>query len=96
VIGWLIGVAVAGTVVGWLLVATYSPRLPSHVGAALLMLTPVGALALGSIVLGERPTVLQLIGCLLILIGTYFSANRLTGRRTGRVRRRPGRGPGCP
>jgi len=96
VIGWLIGVAVAGTVVGWLLVATYSPRLPSHVGAALLMLTPVGALALGSIVLGERPTVLQLIGCLLILVGAYFSANRLTVRRTGRVRRRPGRGPGCP
>ncbi|HEY3561433.1 MAG TPA: DMT family transporter [Kribbella sp.] len=90
VIGWLIGVAVAGTVVGWLLVATYSPRLPSHVGAALLMLTPVGALALSSVVLHERPTVLQLIGCGLILAGAYFSANRLTGRRTGRAPDRPG------
>ena len=96
VIGWLIGVAVAGTVVGWLLVATYSPQLPSHVGAALLMLTPVGALALSSVVLHERPTVLQLIGCGLILAGAYFSANRLTGRRTGRAPDRPGPAPRRP
>ncbi|MFF0343671.1 DMT family transporter [Kribbella sp. NPDC004875] len=96
VIGWLIGVAVAGTVVGWLLVATYSPRLPSHVGAALLMLTPVGALVLSSVVLHERPTGLQLIGCVLILAGAYFSGNRIRGRRTGRARGRPGPEQGCP
>ncbi|TDW66477.1 DMT family transporter [Kribbella pratensis] len=93
VIGWLIGVALAGTVVGWLLVATYSPHLPSHVGAALLMLTPVGALVLSSVVLHERPTLLQLSGCVLILVGAYLSGNRLRGRRTGRApdRRRPER-----
>ncbi|WP_350281532.1 DMT family transporter [Kribbella sp. HUAS MG21] len=91
VIGWLIGVAVAGTVIGWLLVATYSPRLPSHVGAALLMLTPVGALALSAVVLGERPTVPQLIGAVLILAGAYFSGNRLAGLRDRRTGRAPGR-----
>ncbi|NIK57157.1 DMT family transporter [Kribbella shirazensis] len=96
VIGWLMGVAVAGTVVGWLLVATYSPQLPSHVGAALLMLTPVGALALSSVVLHERPTVLQLIGSVLILGGAYFSGNRLRGRRTGRAPDRPGPAPESP
>jgi drug/metabolite transporter (DMT)-like permease len=91
VIAWLIGVAVAGTVVGWLLVASYSPRLPSHVGAAVLMLTPVGALALSAVALDERPTVLQLSGCVLILAGAYLSSNQLTGRRTGRAPDRPGR-----
>jgi drug/metabolite transporter (DMT)-like permease len=95
-IAWLVGVAVAGTVVGWLLVATYSPRLPSHVGAALLMLTPVGALVLSAVVLSERPTVLQLIGAVLILAGAYFSGNRLRGPRTGRARDRPDRGTECP
>ncbi|MEV0800752.1 EamA family transporter [Kribbella sp. NPDC050281] len=52
-----------------------SPHLPSHVGAALLMLTPVGALALGALVLGERPTPLQLLGCVLILAGSYFATS---------------------
>jgi drug/metabolite transporter (DMT)-like permease len=100
VIAWLTGVAVAGTVVGWLLVATYSPRLPSHVGAALLMLTPVGALVLSAVVLHERPTVLQLIGAVLILAGAYFSGNRLgirlRGRRTGRAPDRRGPAPRSP
>src|SRR5690606_11499718 len=39
-VGWLLLTAVCGQVVGWLLVALFSPRLPSHVGAILLLLTP--------------------------------------------------------
>jgi hypothetical protein len=34
------------------MVAVHSPRLPSHVGAVLLLLTPVGALILEALVLG--------------------------------------------
>ena len=84
-IGWLLGVAVAGTVLGWLLVATMSPRLPSHVGAVLLMLTPVGAVILGAIVLGERPTIVQLAGCGLILAGAYLGTHRLPHRSRARA-----------
>lgn len=76
-IGWLLGVAVAGTVLGWLLVATMSPRLPSHVGAVLLMLTPVGAVVLGAVVLGERLTIVQMVGCVLVLAGAYLATQRL-------------------
>lgn len=76
-IGWLALVAVLGQVLGWLLVALASPHLPSETGAALLMLTPIGALALGAAVLGEHPTALQLLGCALILAGAYaVSADR--------------------
>jgi hypothetical protein len=47
-IGWLALTAIGGQVLGWLLVALASPVLPSTVSAALLLLTPVGALALSS------------------------------------------------
>lgn len=75
-IGWLLGVAAFGQVFGWLLVAVSTSRLPSHVGAILLLLTPVGAVLLGALVLGERPTPPQLIGCLLILVGAQFATLR--------------------
>lgn len=73
--GWLLVTALTGQVIGWLLVAVSTPRLPSHVGPVLLLFTPVGALILGAAVLGERPTPPQLLGGALILVGAYL-ANR--------------------
>lgn len=90
VMGWLLAVAVSSQVVGWLLVASASPMLSSHLGAVLLLLTPVGAVALGAVVLGERPTVLQLAGCVLILLSAYCAAAREI-----RPRRRPARPSGA-
>jgi drug/metabolite transporter (DMT)-like permease len=75
-LGWLLVSAASSQVVGWLLVAACAPRLASHVGAVLLLLTPVGALVLGAVVLGEQSTWLQLTGCVLILISAYFAATR--------------------
>ena len=66
-------------IVGWLLIALNSPRLPSHTGAVLLLLTPVGAVLLGAWVLGERPTLAQWAGCALILVSAYAT---VAGRRT--------------
>jgi drug/metabolite transporter (DMT)-like permease len=77
-IGWLALTAVGGQVLGWLLVALASPRLPSTVGAALLLLTPVGALILSALVTGERPTVVQLVGVALILVCAYLASTRTT------------------
>jgi drug/metabolite transporter (DMT)-like permease len=81
-LGWLVLIAVGGQVTGWLLVAISTPDLPSEVGAALLLLTPVGALVLGALVLGELPSVLQLTGCGLILVSAYVAS--LRGRRMDR------------
>ncbi|WP_438387565.1 DMT family transporter [Actinopolyspora saharensis] len=75
-LGWLLLVAVCGQVLGWLLVAMCLPHLPSHTGALLLLLTPVGALALGALVLAERPTPLQLFGSALILISVLIVTSR--------------------
>jgi drug/metabolite transporter (DMT)-like permease len=75
-IGWLILVAITGQLVGWLLVAFCSPRLPSDVGSTLLMLMPIGAVALGALVLAERPSPLQLAGCAMVLVASYAGTVR--------------------
>ncbi|WP_082279447.1 DMT family transporter [Mycobacterium colombiense] len=85
---WLTLVAVTGQLLGWLLVAFCSARLPSTVNSALLLLTPVGAVALGTVMLGERPSTLQLAGCALILVAGYVggagvSTRMANGRRRG-------------
>ncbi|MGP4044535.1 DMT family transporter [Streptomyces sp. 2A115] len=72
-LAWLAAAALSSGAIGWLLVAMYSPRLPSHVGAVLLLLTPVGALALGAVALDERPTPSQWVGCVLILVSAYVT-----------------------
>ncbi|MEU0603143.1 DMT family transporter [Streptomyces sp. NPDC006393] len=90
-LGWLLGVAACSQVVGWLLVATASPRLASHVGAILLLLTPVGAVVLSALVLGEHPTPLQLGGCALILVSAYVTTARGTRPHDGPARSRSGR-----
>lgn len=72
-VGWLALTAVSGQVLGWLFVARAAPRLPSDAGAALLMLTPVGALVLSGVVLGERPSPLQLTGAVLMLVSAYLA-----------------------
>lgn len=73
-LGRLLLVAVCGQVLGWLLVAVSAPHLSSHAGAVLLLLTPVGAVVLGALVLGERPALPQLLGGALILAAAYFVA----------------------
>jgi len=75
-VGWLALTAVCGTVLGWLFVARAAPRLPSDAGAALLMLTPVGALVLSAIILGERPSPVQLAGAMLMLISAYIATTQ--------------------
>ena len=75
-IAWLVLIAATGQVTGWLLVAIASPLLRPEVGAALLLLTPVGALVLGAFVLEERPSALQLLGCGLVLASAYAAAPR--------------------
>lgn len=74
--GWLILVTVNGQLLGWLLVAFCGPRLPSDVGSALLLLTPIGAVALGAVVLAERPSPLQLAGCAVVLVASYMGSAR--------------------
>lgn len=73
-IGWLLLTALLGQSGGWLLVAVLSPRLPTSVSAALLLLTPLGSLLLSVAMTGERPSAVQLVGSALVLVGAYVAS----------------------
>jgi len=57
------------------LIASALPRLPSSTGASILLLQPVGAVLLAMLLLAERPAVIQLIGCV-VVIGAVAMAAR--------------------
>jgi len=59
-----------------MLVAFCSPRLPGDVSSALLLLTPIAAVILGAVVLAERPSLLQLMGCAVVLVASYVGTAR--------------------
>ena len=72
--GWLVALALSSQVLGWLLLSISLPRLPAALSSVLLLLQPVGALALGAAIFGEEPSVVQFGGVALILAGVILAA----------------------
>jgi drug/metabolite transporter (DMT)-like permease len=66
-VGWLIVLALTSQVLGWLLITTSLPRLPSAITSLTLTVQPVGAVALAALILGEAPTGLQLVGVAVVV-----------------------------
>ncbi|WP_433259819.1 DMT family transporter [Actinosynnema sp. CS-041913] len=71
-LGWLLALALIGQVVGWLLISTALPRMSSATGATLMLLQPIAAILLGIGLLHERPSGLQVVGCLVVLAAVGF------------------------
>ncbi|MGW3012584.1 DMT family transporter [Streptomyces sp. NPDC001219] len=84
--GWLLALSLVGQVLAWLLITTALPRLAPHAGAALLLLQPVLAFALG-LAIGERPTPTQTGGCALVVAAVWYQSR--ASRGTGPKARRP-------
>lgn len=80
---WLATLAMTAQVAGWLLIARTLPRIPAAMTSLVLLLQPVGALALASAVLGERPSVAQLAGCVVVLAGILYAARTVTSEPDG-------------
>jgi drug/metabolite transporter (DMT)-like permease len=78
--GWLIVLALTSQVFGWLLITISLPRLPAAITSLLLMIQPIGSLALASLIFGERPSPLQLSGVLLVLGAVIFATRPRAGR----------------
>jgi drug/metabolite transporter (DMT)-like permease len=76
--GWLVALALAAQVAGWLLISRSLPRLPAAITSVVLLLQPVGAMALAAVALGEEPGPAQLAGAALILGGVVVATS---GRR---------------
>jgi drug/metabolite transporter (DMT)-like permease len=66
---WLALLALSSQVVGWLLITASLGRLPAIVTSILLTLQPVGSVIFAALLLGERPSALQLVGTVAILAG---------------------------
>ena len=66
---WLLLLSVTSQTIGWLLITSSLPRLPAAVSSLLLLLQPAAAVLLAAVVLGERPSLLQLAGAALVCAG---------------------------
>ncbi len=66
---WLALLALTSQVLGWLLITVSLGRLPAIVTSVLLTLQPVGSVVFAALLLGERPSALQLVGTAAILAG---------------------------
>jgi drug/metabolite transporter (DMT)-like permease len=75
--GWLIVLALTSQVFGWLLITISLPRLPAAITSLLLMIQPIGSLALGALIFSESPSPLQLAGVAAVL-GAVVYATRPT------------------
>jgi len=88
---WLLLLSLTSQTIGWLLITSSLPRLSAAVSSLLLLLQPAAALVLAAAVLGERPSVLQLAGALLVCCGVLGASLAATSQRS-----RPAMRPGPP
>ncbi|HMK96056.1 MAG TPA: DMT family transporter [Acidimicrobiales bacterium] len=80
-LGWYLLLALLSQTLGWLLITSSLPHLPAAHSSLLLLLQPAAALVLAAAVLGQRPTLVQLLGAGLVCGGVLAAA-----RSAGRVR----------
>ncbi len=72
--GWLLVVALTSQVAGYGLINLSLPRLPAAVTSVLLLAQPVITVVAAAILLGERPSPLQLLGVVALLVGVLIAA----------------------
>jgi drug/metabolite transporter (DMT)-like permease len=89
--GWLLMLALLSGTAGWLLITSSLPRLPAAMSSLLLLLQPAGALVLAAVVLHEQPTIVQVIGAVVVCLGV-LAASLATG--SGGRGPRPSQVPG--
>ncbi|MFI6498334.1 DMT family transporter [Nonomuraea typhae] len=72
--GWLLLLALGPQVLGWALITWALPRQPAALTALLLLIQPMTTVALSALLLGERPSTLQLAGCAVIVLGVLYGS----------------------
>ena len=72
---WLVLLALTSQVLGWLLISVSLPRLPAALTSVLLLVQPVGAVALAVLILDEQPSALQLAGVAVVLAGICLATD---------------------
>ncbi len=83
---WLLLLSLTSQTIGWLLITSSLPRLPAAISSLLLLLQPVAAMLLAGVVLGERPSLLQVAGAALVC-GGVLAVTRSPASPGGRPQR---------
>jgi drug/metabolite transporter (DMT)-like permease len=74
--GYLLALALASQVIGWLFISVSLPRLPASLTSVILTIQPVGSVLLGVVLVSERPSLVQLLGAGCILGGLMLATLR--------------------
>jgi drug/metabolite transporter (DMT)-like permease len=77
---WLLLLSLTSQTIGWLLITSSLPRLPAALSSLLLLLQPAAALLLAAVVLGERPSLIQVAGAVLVCGGVLVASRAATIR----------------
>jgi drug/metabolite transporter (DMT)-like permease len=83
--GWLLLLAISSQTIGWLMITSSLPRLPAAISSLTLLLQPAASMLLAAVVLGERPSLIQIAGAAVVCTGVLWVS------LTGPSRERPER-----
>ncbi len=73
-LGWLVVLALSSQTAGWLLITSSLPRLPAASSSLILLLQPAASMLLAALVLGQRPSLLQIAGAALVCGGVLAAS----------------------
>jgi len=85
-LGWLLLLALLSQTLGWLLITSSLPRLPAAISSLTLLLQPAAAMLLAFLVLGERPSLIQIAGAVVVCTGVLtisLTASTQRARQAG-------------
>lgn len=77
---WLLALALSAQVLGWLLIGFALPRLPAAETATVILIQPALTMFWGALIFGERPSLLQVVGAVVVLAGVAAVALGRTQR----------------
>jgi drug/metabolite transporter (DMT)-like permease len=81
--GWLLLLSLTSQTIGWLLITSSLPRLPAAISSLTLLLQPAAAMLLAAAVLGERPSLIQVAGAVVVCGGILWVSLATPARRAG-------------
>jgi drug/metabolite transporter (DMT)-like permease len=84
--GWLLLLSLTSQTIGWLLITSSLPRLPAAISSLTLLLQPAAAIVLAAAVLGERPSVIQIAGAVVVCCGVVWVSLATPAQRQIRTR----------
>lgn len=73
-LGWFLLLSLVSQTLGWLLITSSLPRLPAAISSLLLLLQPASAMVLAAVVLSQWPTLVQVLGAVLVCGGVLLAA----------------------